>query len=171
MSICQLKNKLKTTANSALVPLHTLSHNTCASPSLLLCTSNHSPPLPPQTRPDLFFSDSIARNASLHRRKLLSVRCSGDSSSMAAVELEFNAKVFRKNLTRSKNYNHRGFGHKEATLELMNRNYTTNRLEYTWGNVTVKLAETHRFCWDIERAIQIAYEARKQFPDYIDYYK
>lgn len=40
-----------------------------------------------------------------------------------------------------------------------------NGNEYTWGNVTVKLAEAYGFCWGVERAVQIAYEARKQFPD------
>lgn len=39
-----------------------------------------------------------------------------------------------------------------------------NGYEYTWGNVTVKLAESFGFCWGVERAVQIAYEARKQFP-------
>ncbi|XP_042478977.1 4-hydroxy-3-methylbut-2-enyl diphosphate reductase, chloroplastic-like isoform X2 [Macadamia integrifolia] len=111
-------------------------------------------------------------------RKPFSVRCSGDSSVQAAaaagaVESDFDAKVFRKNLTRSKNYNRKGFGHKEETLELMNREYTSdvikklkeNGNEYTWGNVTVKLAESYGFCWGVERAVQIAYEARKQFPE------
>ena len=40
-----------------------------------------------------------------------------------------------------------------------------NNNEYTWGNVTVKLAEKYGFCWGVERVIQIAYEARKQFPN------
>ncbi|KAF2305881.1 hypothetical protein GH714_008568 [Hevea brasiliensis] len=109
--------------------------------------------------------------------EFLSVRCAagGDESSAGsvAVESDFDAKVFRHNLTRSKNYNRRGFGHKEETLELMNQEYTSdiiktlkeNGNQYTWGNVTIKLAEAYGFCWGVERAVQIAYEARKQFPD------
>ncbi|XP_075478880.1 LOW QUALITY PROTEIN: 4-hydroxy-3-methylbut-2-enyl diphosphate reductase, chloroplastic-like, partial [Primulina tabacum] len=82
-------------------------------------------------------------------------------------------KVFRHNLTRSKNYNRKGFGHKEETLKRMGQEYTSdtikklkeNGYKYTWGNVTVKLAEAYGFCWGVERAVQIAYEARKQFPN------
>ncbi|XP_075511237.1 4-hydroxy-3-methylbut-2-enyl diphosphate reductase, chloroplastic-like [Primulina tabacum] len=110
------------------------------------------------------------------RRITSSVRCEAageaDYSSTASAELDFNAKAFHRNLTRSKNYNRKGFGHKEETMELMNREYTSdiikklkeNGYEYTWGNVTVKLAEAYGFCWGVERAVQIAYEARKQFP-------
>lgn len=39
-----------------------------------------------------------------------------------------------------------------------------NGNRFTWGNVTVKLAGAYGFCWGVERAVQIAYEARKQFP-------
>nr|ABI64152.1 hydroxymethylbutenyl diphosphate reductase [Camptotheca acuminata] len=123
------------------------------------------------TRVDL----SLLESKVFGYRKPLSVRCaSGESpSSSVAVDSDFDAKVFRKNLTRSKNYNRKGFGHKEETLEPMNREYTSdiiktlkeNGNEYTWGNVTVKLAESYGFCWGVERAVQIAYEARKQFPD------
>ncbi|XP_012436092.1 4-hydroxy-3-methylbut-2-enyl diphosphate reductase, chloroplastic [Gossypium raimondii] len=115
------------------------------------------------------------KSGALSFRKPLTVRCSGDvaSSSSVAVDLDnFDAKTFRHDLTRSKNYNRKGFGHKEETLELMNQEYTSdiikklkeNGNEYTWGNVRVKLAEAYGFCWGVERAVQIAYEARKQFP-------
>jgi 4-hydroxy-3-methylbut-2-enyl diphosphate reductase len=80
------------------------------------------------TRTDLFLQDSLAGAGALRCRKPLSVRCAGDSSSASssvAVDSDFDAKVFRKNLTRSKNYNRKGFGHKEETLELMNREYTS----------------------------------------------
>ncbi|OAY29474.1 4-hydroxy-3-methylbut-2-enyl diphosphate reductase, chloroplastic [Manihot esculenta] len=125
-------------------------------------------------RTDLFSRGNLAP---LNRPKSLSVRCSagGDESASGSVSVEsdFDAKVFRHNLTRSKNYNRRGFGHKEETLELMSQEYTSdiiktlkeNGYQYTWGNVTVKLAEAYGFCWGVERAVQIAYEARKQFPD------
>ncbi|KAK6946197.1 4-hydroxy-3-methylbut-2-enyl diphosphate reductase [Dillenia turbinata] len=95
----------------------------------------------------------------LRCRKPLSVRCGGGesvSSSSVAVDSDFDAKVFRHNLTRSKNYNRKGDIIK--TLK-------DNGHEYTWGNVTVKLAEAYGFCWGVERAVQIAYEARKQFPE------
>ncbi|KAL6522634.1 hypothetical protein OROMI_031592 [Orobanche minor] len=111
------------------------------------------------------------------QRKPSSIRFSADgegapSSSAKVDSSEFDAKVFRHNSTMSKNYNRKGFGHKEETLEQMSQQYTSdiiktlkeNGYEYTWGNVTVKLAESYGFCWGVERAVQIAYEARKQFP-------
>ncbi|XP_010909277.1 4-hydroxy-3-methylbut-2-enyl diphosphate reductase, chloroplastic isoform X1 [Elaeis guineensis] len=104
----------------------------------------------------------------------VSIRCGGGGGeNTAALEPGFDKKAFRHNLTRSENYNRRGFGHKKETVELMNREYTSdiiktlkeNNNEYTWGEVTVKLAEAYGFCWGVERAVQIAYEARKQFPE------
>ena len=32
------------------------------------------------------------------------------------------------------------------------------------GDVTVKLADSYGFCWGVERAVQMCYEARKQYP-------
>lgn len=109
-----------------------------------------------------------------YRKTHLTVRCSGGDSlsSSSTGDTNFDAKKFHHNLTRSDNYNRKGFGRKEETLQLMNREYTSdivetlkdNGFEYTWGNVTVKLAEAFGFCWGVERAVQIAYEARTQFP-------
>nr|ABV02022.1 1-hydroxy-2-methyl-2-(e)-butenyl 4-diphosphate reductase [Nicotiana langsdorffii x Nicotiana sanderae] len=119
---------------------------------------------------------SLPETRTFRLPKFSVVRCSAGEaapSSSATADSEFDAKVFRKNLTRSANYNRKGFGHKEATLELLSQEYQSsdiikklkeNGYEYTWGNVTVKLAEAYGFCWGVERAVQIAYEARKQFP-------
>ncbi|GJX68242.1 4-hydroxy-3-methylbut-2-enyl diphosphate reductase, partial [Tanacetum coccineum] len=38
-----------------------------------------------------------------------------------------------------------------------------NKNEYTWRNVTVKLAEAAGFCWGVEQVVVTAYEARKQY--------
>ncbi|KAI9123671.1 hypothetical protein K1719_004971 [Acacia pycnantha] len=99
----------------------------------------------PSARSDLALPENLSKILNLRCQSPFSVKCSGDSSSSSvAVDSDFDAKVFRKNLTRSKNYNRKGFGHKEETLELMNREYTSdiiktlkeNGNEYTWGNVT-----------------------------------
>merc|ERR1711920_1210898 len=36
--------------------------------------------------------------------------------------------------------------------------------KYKRGEITVALAEAYGFCWGVERAVQMAYEARQQFP-------
>ncbi|KAI3800270.1 hypothetical protein L1987_28357 [Smallanthus sonchifolius] len=41
----------------------------------------------------------------------------------------------------------------------------TREVDWIKGNVTVNLAQAYGFGWDVECAVQIAYEARKQFPD------
>jgi 4-hydroxy-3-methylbut-2-en-1-yl diphosphate reductase len=162
-------------------------------------------------------ASSAGRHRGGRRRAPSSVRCDASPPSHAAaasLDPDFDKKAFRHNLTRSDNYNRKGFGHKKETLELMSQEYTSkssrtamgsrqagteepgvcvspppssrrlmggpNRIgiagnviktlkengnQYTWGPVTVKLAEAYGFCWGVERAVQIAYEARKQFPE------
>ncbi|CAL9115124.1 unnamed protein product [Musa textilis] len=117
--------------------------------------------------PGLVVSSGV--RSTVGARPSLAIRCGGGLEA----NLDFDKKAFRHNLTRSENYNRRGFGHKKETLELMNQQYTSdviktlkeNNNEYTWGDVTVKLAEAYGFCWGVERAVQIGYEARKQFPE------
>lgn len=35
----------------------------------------------------------------------------------------------------------------------------------TFGDVTISLAQAYGFCWGVERAVQMAYEARSRYPD------
>lgn len=81
------------------------------------------------TRPEL----SVPETRIFRQRKPSSLRCSAageaaaasSSSSATADSSDFDAKVFRHNLTRSDNYNRRGFGHKKETLERMSKEYTS----------------------------------------------
>ncbi|CAM6095575.1 unnamed protein product [Calypogeia fissa] len=67
----------------------------------------------------------------------------------------------------------KGFGYKKEMLKQMDSEYTSDTVKklkengnsMIFGDITVKLAESYGFCWGVERAVQIAYEARKQFPD------
>jgi len=36
--------------------------------------------------------------------------------------------------------------------------------EFQYGDIRVKLAEAYGFCWGVERAVQMAYEARRAYP-------
>lgn len=37
----------------------------------------------------------------------------------------------------------------------------------TRGDVTFRLAENYGFCWGVERAVAMAFQARKHFPDQV----
>lgn len=62
----------------------------------------------------------------------------------------------------------------QALMEEHGVGYSTSGLvaqmrekDYTWqqGEVTVKLAKAYGYCWGVERAVRMAYEARNAFPD------
>lgn len=66
--------------------------------------------------------------------------CAPSESLSASVAMDvtndsgFDAKVFRHNFMRSTNYNRRGFGHEEETLELMSHEYNSKfyRIVVVW---------------------------------------
>ncbi|RCJ34083.1 4-hydroxy-3-methylbut-2-enyl diphosphate reductase [Nostoc minutum NIES-26] len=83
-----------------------------------------------------------------------------------------DTKAFKRTLQHSENYNRKGFGHQAEVAtqlqseyqshliqEIRDRNYTLQR-----GDVTIHLAEAFGFCWGVERAVAMAYETRKHFP-------
>ena len=85
---------------------------------------------------------------------------------------KIDTKAFKRSLQQSENYHRRGFGHEEEVAGTMNSEYQSDliqeirdrnyRLEK--GDVTIRLAESFGFCWGVERAIAMAYEAREHFP-------
>ena len=83
-----------------------------------------------------------------------------------------DTKAFKRSLQHSENYHRKGFGHEEEVTETMNSVYQSSLIQeirennYTLskGDVTIRLAEAFGFCWGVERAVAIAYEARTHFP-------
>eukprot|EP01036_Dinobryon_divergens_P032230 gene32231-41773_t len=80
----------------------------------------------------------------------------------------------RRRILKSENYNRMGFKEeKQDVKDIMVKEFTSplvaelraNGGVITRGDVTVKLAEFYGFCWGVERAIAMAYEARSHFPD------
>ncbi|MEO0867008.1 MAG: 4-hydroxy-3-methylbut-2-enyl diphosphate reductase, partial [Cyanobacteria bacterium J06642_11] len=85
-----------------------------------------------------------------------------------------DTRAFRRQLNKSDNYyRNQGFGEKEKVAAQMGDEYQSNLVQtirdqgysYTQGDVTIKLAKDFGFCWGVERAIAMAYEARQHFPN------
>ena len=87
-----------------------------------------------------------------------------------------SAREFRRSLNKSGRYTRKP-SNDEASLNLMEEHgvgYSTTGLvaqmraennQWQQGDVTVLLAEAYGYCWGVERAVQMAYEARKAYPD------
>ena len=84
-----------------------------------------------------------------------------------------DTKAFKRSLHQSENYHRRGFGHQNEVIEVLNSEYQSslisqirnNHYQLQRGDVTIRLAEAFGFCWGVERAVAMAYETRRHFPD------
>ncbi|MEM8718692.1 MAG: 4-hydroxy-3-methylbut-2-enyl diphosphate reductase [Cyanobacteria bacterium P01_G01_bin.39] len=85
---------------------------------------------------------------------------------------KIDTKAFKRSLQQSENYHRRGFGHDAEVAGTMNSEYQSDLIQtirdrnyrLQRGDVTIRLAESFGFCWGVERAVAIAYEARQHFP-------
>ncbi|BAZ45763.1 4-hydroxy-3-methylbut-2-enyl diphosphate reductase [Chondrocystis sp. NIES-4102] len=85
---------------------------------------------------------------------------------------KIDTKAFKRSLQQSENYHRRGFGHEEEVASTMNSEYQSDLIQHIRdrhgllqrGDVTISLAESFGFCWGVERAVAMAYEARQHFP-------
>jgi 4-hydroxy-3-methylbut-2-enyl diphosphate reductase len=83
-----------------------------------------------------------------------------------------DTKAFKRSLQQSANYHRKGFGHEVAVADQLHTEYQSslvqqlreNQYTLTRGLVTIRLAEAFGFCWGVERAVAMAYEARQHFP-------
>jgi 4-hydroxy-3-methylbut-2-enyl diphosphate reductase len=70
-------------------------------------------------------------------------------------------------------YNRKGFGLKSEVKPQLESAYESDLVSqlreqgytYTRHGVTIRLAEAFGFCWGVDRAVSMAYETRKHFPD------
>ena len=94
--------------------------------------------------------------------------------SMSSTSSKLNPRDERRRILKTDNYNRMGFKEEKAMVEeMMSKEFTSplvkemraNNGRIQRGDVTVKLAEFYGFCWGVERAIAMAYEARSHFPD------
>ncbi|MBI4394949.1 MAG: 4-hydroxy-3-methylbut-2-enyl diphosphate reductase [Candidatus Omnitrophica bacterium] len=69
--------------------------------------------------------------------------------------------------------NRRGFGLKQEILPLLEESYHSSLIdrikassyELNAGEITICLAQEFGFCYGVDRAVDLAYETRKRFPD------
>lgn len=70
-------------------------------------------------------------------------------------------------------YHRKSFGLKDLVQEELSREYESDLIGFIRqnnnlleeGNTVIKLAEAFGFCWGVDRAVSMAYETRRQFPD------
>ena len=82
-----------------------------------------------------------------------------------------DTKAFKRALTHY--YRNQGFGQKDDVAGQMRSQYESsliqkirsNNNQLIEGDVTIHLAESFGFCWGVERAVAMAYEARQHFPE------
>jgi len=83
-----------------------------------------------------------------------------------------DTKAFKRSLHSSENYHRKGFGHEAEVATQLQSEYQSNLIQeirnnnyrLQQGEVTILLAEAFGFCWGVERAVAMAYEARQHFP-------
>merc|ERR1712176_1281498 len=121
---------------------------------------------------------SSNRGGTTRRQTNLSSSSSSSSSSSFVEENKkekCDARAFRRSLNKTGRYvrkpthdkdskdlmDEHGVGYSSTGIvALMRDNGYTHQI----GDVTIKLAESYGFCWGVERAVQMAYEARRAYP-------
>lgn len=122
--------------------------------------------------PECGFVSAFTRKFDSHYSRRL--RHKGTTTSPLMVSSPRSKREMRRAIVQSENFNRLGFpDSKEEVSGLMSSEFTSDLINelrnaaynIQRGDVTVKLAKAYGFCWGVERAVAMAYETRKQFPD------
>ena len=132
------------------------------------------------------FSNAVSRASPLSSTSTTSFACAKASRRRAArrslsvvaaaPNLPFDPREYRRELGKSSQYSRKFLNDEEAASKMTNDGISysktglvaemkANGFTYERDGLTFKLADAYGFCWGVERAVQMAYEARKQFPD------
>ena len=84
-----------------------------------------------------------------------------------------DTQAFRRSLHHSDRYNRRGFDSPTKRAQALEEAYQSdlissirdNGFNYTKGRLNIKLAQAFGFCWGVERAVAMAYETRRHYPN------
>eukprot|EP00238_Polyblepharides_amylifera_P015296 CAMPEP_0196590322 /NCGR_PEP_ID=MMETSP1081-20130531/66277_1 /TAXON_ID=36882 /ORGANISM="Pyramimonas amylifera, Strain CCMP720" /LENGTH=472 /DNA_ID=CAMNT_0041913391 /DNA_START=60 /DNA_END=1478 /DNA_ORIENTATION=+ len=87
----------------------------------------------------------------------------------------FDPRTFRRSLSKSDKYNRRVSGDEEAIAAMSEQGIAATskgglislmkeqEFKHKRGDIELELANSYGFCWGVERAVQMAYEARSQY--------
>lgn len=96
------------------------------------------------------------------------------STATPSEEKKFNPREERRRILGTDNFNRMGFEEEKQEVKgIMVSEFSSpliaelraNKGVIKRGELTIKLAEFYGFCWGVERAVSMAYEARSHFPD------
>jgi 4-hydroxy-3-methylbut-2-enyl diphosphate reductase len=84
-----------------------------------------------------------------------------------------DTRAFKRSLHHSERYNRRGFGLGQEVAGSLQTAYQSDLIaslrtdghSLSEGRLTVRLAEAFGFCWGVERAVAMAYETRRHYPN------
>ena len=84
-----------------------------------------------------------------------------------------DTQAFRRSLHHSDRYNRRGFDSPTKRAQALEEAYQSdlinsirnNSFTYKKGRLKIKLAQAFGFCWGVERAVAMAYETRRHYPN------
>eukprot|EP00178_Gracilaria_changii_P018628 TRINITY_DN533_c0_g1_i1.p1 TRINITY_DN533_c0_g1~~TRINITY_DN533_c0_g1_i1.p1 ORF type:complete len:443 (+),score=67.92 TRINITY_DN533_c0_g1_i1:2718-4046(+) len=88
--------------------------------------------------------------------------------------MTLSKRQLRHKIVNSDQYNRKGFKEtREAAEGVIAKEFTSDLIKelldnantITRGDVTIRLAKAYGFCWGVERAVAIAYETRRQYPN------
>lgn len=119
-----------------------------------------------------FVSTFTGRPLPFHTRNANHMSSSTTPSSRG-FKMTLSKRETRRRILRSDLFNRKGFKETREEAEgLITEEYNSGLIKellassntIVRGKVTVKLAKAYGFCWGVERAIAIAYEARSKYP-------